>query len=116
MRRALFAASLGGSMLLSACATVLPRSQAGTELAGQSLRVQTSRGDVSTLQFREDGAVRALFGERQLVGRWQVVNQQLCFFWGQAPRECWPYRGAFRRGQTVSVTSDRGNVVRVTRL
>ena len=116
MRRALFAASLGGSMLISACATVLPNTQPGAELAGQSLRVQTSRGDVSTLQFREDGAVRALFGERELIGRWELTDGRLCFFWGQAPRECWPYRGAFRRGQTVSVTSDRGNVVRVTRL
>lgn len=116
MRKALFAASLGGSMLISACATVLPRSQPGGELAGQSLRVQTSRGDVSTLQFRGDGAVRALFGERQLVGRWEVANQRLCFFWGQAPRECWAYRAPFRRGQTVTLTSDRGNVVRVTRL
>lgn len=116
MRKALFAASLCGSMLISACATLLPGSRPGAELAGQSLRVQTSRGQVSTLQFRRDGAVRALFGDKELIGRWEVVNEQLCFFWGQAPRECWAYRAPFPRGQTVGLTSDRGNAVRVTRL
>ena len=116
MRKAVFAASVCGSILLSGCATVFPSSRPGSELAGQVLRVETSSGQTSTLHFRRDGAVRASFGNSQVMGRWQVQQQQLCFFWAGAPRECWRYETPFRRGRTESVTSDRGNVVRVTAL
>lgn len=116
MRKAVFAASICGSMLLSACATILPSSRPGSELAGQSLRVETSGGQTSTLHLNRGGVVRAVFGSNAVTGRWQVQQQQLCFFWTGAPRECWRYETPFRRGRTESVTSDRGNVVRVTLL
>jgi hypothetical protein len=116
MRGALIVASLCGAILVSGCASIFPRGgRPGSELVGQALRLQTSRGQVSTLQFRNGGIVRALFGKQELLGRWQVERERLCFFWSGAPRECWPYAHAFTKDLTVSVTSDRGNVVRVTR-
>ncbi len=100
MRKALFAASLGGSLLISACATLIPRSQPGAELVGQTLRLQTARGQASTMHFMRGGAVRAVFGEREVLGRWELEQGNLCFFWTGAPRECWRYTAPFRRGRT----------------
>lgn len=115
MRRYFTAALLCGSALLGACATVAPERQAGDELVGRSLRVETSGGQVSTLTFAEDGSVRAAFGRNRVTGRWQVRDRQLCFFWTGAERECWRYAAPFPAGRTVTLTSDRGNVVHVTR-
>lgn len=119
MRNALTRPVLCASLLLGACSTIIPpaRSPArspGQELVGRSLRVETSQGQVSTLHLQPGGIARAAFGPNEIRGRWQVQDRQLCFFWGSAPRECWPYAGQFRRGQPVAVTSDRGNRVRVT--
>jgi hypothetical protein len=117
MRGTLIAASLCGSMLVAGCASLLPRmQQPGSELVGQTLRMETSRGQVSTLQFRNNNIVRALFGKQEIIGRWQVEPVRLCFLWKGAPRECWPYPTPFRVGESRSITSDRGNAVRVTRL
>jgi hypothetical protein len=117
MRGTLIAASLCGSIFLAGCASVFPRAQQpGSELVGQTLQMQTSRGQVSTLQFRNNSIVRARFGQQEIIGRWQVEPMRLCFLWTGAPRECWPYPSPFRRGETRRITSDRGNSVRVTRL
>jgi hypothetical protein len=78
--------------------------------------MQTSRGQVSTLQFRNKQIVRALFGQREVLGRWQVERARLCFYWTGAPKECWPYARPLRSGETRNITSDRGNAVRVTLL
>jgi hypothetical protein len=114
MRSAVTVASL--SLLVSGCASVLPRSQPGSELVGQNLRMETRAGQVSTLQFRNGGVVRARFGGQEILGRWQVEPARLCFLWTGAPRECWPYPQVFRKGETRTITSDRGNVSRVTML
>ena len=107
--------ALFASALLAGCATT--RSPAtGTELAGRSLRMETARGEVTILRFREGGRVRADFRGHTLAGRWQAANRRLCFYWTGAPRECWPYRAPFERGRARNVTSDRGNVLRVTML
>ena len=117
MRKLFTSALVSGSMLLSACATLVPRGAApGQELVGRTLRVETSSGQVSTLLLNRNGTVTAAFGSNRIQGRWELVNGQLCFLWSGAPRECWPYAGQFRRGQAVPVTSDRGNNVRVTML
>ena len=73
-----------------------------------------ANGQVTTLRFRENGLVRARFGGRSLDGRWRIAGRRLCFDWPQARRECWPYREPFQRGRARTLTSDRGNVVRVT--
>ena len=88
----------------------------GSELVGRSLRVRAANGEVTTLRFRDEDSVRATFRGRTLDGRWDASDRRLCFRWPRAPRECWPYRSRFERGRTRTVTSDRGNVVRVTLL
>ena len=99
--------------LLSGCAT--SRDSPGRDpLVGSTLRMTATNGQVTTLRFRDDGIVHARFGRRSLEGRWRVANRRLCFDWPGAPRECWPYASPFERGGTRTITSDRGNVVRVT--
>ncbi len=102
-----------GSLALGACATT-PDSAPGDELAGETLRVETAQGQTSTLRFRRDGRVRARFGEGSVTGRWRIEGRELCFYWGSAPRECWPYAMPFREGETRTLTSTRGNRVVVT--
>lgn len=113
----LVAATLGG------CSTLVPSGPppivavgpAGAELIGQTLRLQTSGGQVSDLHFAGNGVVHAMFGGKQVTGSWVVANEKLCFAWaGASSRECWPYTAPLRRGETVTLTSDRGNMVRVT--
>jgi hypothetical protein len=103
------------ALALSACST-FRSGPSGAELVGNSLRMETQRGQVSRLIFRGDGVVRADFGRNSVRGRWEIVDRQLCFHWQGAPRECWPYRSSFERGRTRELTSDRGNRVRVTLL
>jgi hypothetical protein len=107
---------------LSACATVVPPAPApvqwtpGAELMDQRIRMQTAGGQVSTLHFAPNGEVHAEFGGRQVTGTWVATSNQLCFSWAGSSRECWPYTAPLRRGETVSLTSDRGNRVQVTLL
>jgi hypothetical protein len=100
-------------LALAGCATGRDSAPAGG-LAGQTLRMTATNGQVTTLRFAEDGSVRARFGGRSLDGRWRVSRGRLCFEWPRARRECWPYEEPFRRGRTRTITSDRGNVVQVT--
>ncbi len=109
---------------LSACATVIPPSDTapiltrpiGAELTGRQVRVETANGQASTLHFADGGVVHAQFGSQQVTGSWVMTPGQLCFAWAGSSRECWPYTAPWRRGETVTLTSDRGNVVRVTLL
>ena len=97
------------------CSTIVPRT-AERGPAGQTLQVVAANGAVSRMQFRSDGRVVAAFGDSSVSGEWNLQDEGLCFRWGEAPVECWPYSRPFERGRTVSVTSTRGNVVRITRL
>lgn len=123
MRIAFVTAAILG-LASSACSVIPPGRRAappvqaapGAELYGQTLRVEAANGGISTLRFSPDGTVQAAFGERTVNGTWTVAGQRLCFAWGNTSRECWPYAAHFRRGETVTVTSERGNVVRVTLL
>ena len=108
------------ALLLGACA-VFPdggrqaeRGPPVPEFVGRALTVAAANGQVSTMRFERGGAVTARFGERETAGRWALESRRLCFTWGGSYRECWPYTSAFERGRTRTVTSDRGNVVRVT--
>lgn len=116
MRGLMLGVALGA---LGGCAMV-PRGgpAPGAELIGRDARLVTGAGQASTLRFGQGGAVRALFGKNEVAGRWWTTNEQLCFEWaGQArTRECWPYEAAFRRGETRTITSDKGNRVQVTLL
>lgn len=108
-------ASLCLAASLAGCATG-SREPRAPEFVGRSLRVETSGGQVSTLRFSSDGIVVARFGERETQGRWTLERGELCFTWRQTFRECWPHTERFREGRTVTITSDRGNVVQVTML
>jgi hypothetical protein len=115
------AATILAAMLLSACSTILPRAASttmpmgpGAELVGQTVRLETAAGQASTLHFANNGVVHARFGSQSVQGNWIATNGQLCFSWVGTSRECWPYTSAFARGQTVNLTSDLGNKVRVT--
>ena len=110
------AATLGGCSTLvpSAAPPMAVAGPAGAELIGQTVRLQTSNGQVSNLHFVDNGVVHAQFGSSQVTGNWVAANDKLCFAWTGAPRECWPYTAPLRRGEMVTLTSDRGNVVRVT--
>ena len=110
------ASALLAAALLGGCATFRGGPDPGDELAGRTLRMQTARGEVTTLRFSANGRVHAAFRGRGLDGRWRVSDRRLCFHWPNAARECWPYRQPFVRGRTRTVTSDRGNVLRVTML
>ena len=104
------------SILLAGCSTILPRGSDNLSPAGQTLRVIAANGAESRMQFRSDGRVIAAFGERSVTGQWTMQDEGLCFRWGSAAVECWPYDRPFERGRTVTVTSTRGNVVQITRL
>ena len=101
--------------VVAGCATLVPRT-ADLSPAGQTLRVIAANGAESRMQFRSNGEVVAAFGERSVTGAWNVQDEGLCFRWGSAPIECWPYSRQFERGRTVTITSTRGNVIQVTRL
>lgn len=108
--------AVAGAAMLGGCATLLPDREPAGELVGETVRLETDRGRVSTLDFRRDGVVVARFGDNQAAGRWRVEGESICFYWTGAPRECWPYRERFRRGVPVDIVSTRGNRVEVTLL
>lgn len=123
MKNRLAAAMASLLVLLGGC-SIIPRGDRpsvqamttprGAELVGQALRVEAGGGRVSTMRFNGDGTVQAAFGGQQVNGAWTVASSRLCFSWAGTNRECWPYTTSFVRGETVTLTSDRGNVVRVT--
>ena len=115
MRKPLVALVLSGALLVGGCASVFGDDrQAGSELVNRSLRLEPARGQASTLYFSGDGTVRSVFGNREVAGRWGVRREELCFTWAGSFRECWPYAIPPQPGQTRTITSDRGNVVKVT--
>ena len=110
-------AVLPASLLLAGCATlgVGDRGAPRFTPAGQALRVVAGNGAASFMQFRNNGTVTARFNNREIAGQWGLQGNNLCFQWPRAPRECWPYSAPFLRGRPVSIVSDRGNRVQVTR-
>ena len=114
-------AAAAAAALLSACGTLRdrspePRMAPGEELIGETLRLETANGQTTMLRFKREGVVTAEFGDNSTTGSWVAAGNQLCFSWAGRSRDCWPYDRPFERGETVTVTSDRGNVVRVTLL
>ena len=110
--RSIAPALLGSLLLLGGCAT-FGGPRLGSELVGRSVQLSPVRGQASTLHFGENGSVRSVFGRGQANGRWWVRGRRLCFLWA-GTQECWPYRARLRPGETRTIRSDRGNLVRVT--
>ena len=90
------------------------RGPAAPSFAGRMMTVVAASGQASTLRFERDGTVRAIFGAQETAGRWRLDDGDLCFTWARDYRECWKDVGTFERRRTRTLTSDRGNVVRVT--
>jgi hypothetical protein len=113
---------LASALLLAGCGTLGigggdrddRRGPPAPEFAGRSIEVVAASGQTTRLAFRRDGRVVAHFNGRETEGRWALERRRLCFTWAGNFRECWPYRTRFERGRTRTITSDRGNVVRVT--
>ena len=102
---------------LAGCAMGGGRPERGSEepeFVGRTLEVAAANGQTTMLRFRRDGVVTALVNERETEGQWSLRPRELCFTWRQTFRECWPYAERFREDRPVTVTSDRGNVIRVT--
>ena len=115
--------SLCAAAALSGCSTVGigdddydREPQRAPEFVGRTMRVETANGQISVLRFASDGTVQATFGTRTTQGRWRLEGGDLCFTWAADFRECWPYDRPFRQGRTTSLTSSRGNDVKVTLL
>jgi hypothetical protein len=90
----------------------------GSELYAPNATVRVDlRDDTNTLTFHSDGTVDNLVHSNKMVahGRWWVAANQLCINWSGTNRpECWPYPVAWVPGETMTLTSDRGNSVRAT--
>ena len=115
MRKSLTTTILFATLLLGGCATT-PGPRLGPELVGRNIRLVPANGQASVLSFANDGTLTSTFGQRSAKGRWFVADGRLCFVWAGNFQECWPYAVPFQRGRAVSITSDRGNVVRATLL
>lgn len=140
MRYDLNSALLAGILLLAGCAVTTPEGHPvsatpasvdnypappvagalGAELYGPNATVRVDLGsDVNTLTFHSDGTVDNLVHSTNMVahGHWWVAANQLCINWSGTHRpECWPYPTDWVPGQTLTLTSDRGNTVKVTLL
>ncbi len=89
----------------------------GAELRGAVVQVASLDGSqTNEIHFRADGSAVLVIanGRRAIDGRWFVRDDRLCLDWPPRGPECWPYRTALQVGQTVDLTSDRNQTVRVT--
>lgn len=87
------------------------------ELAGTVIRAETLDGTVmNRVHFYPDGVIHIVpeDGSAAIPGTYAVQNNQLCLTWQPRGTECWPYERAFVEGQTVTLTSNRGQMARVT--
>ena len=77
----------------------------GTEIAGQSIVVETN-GVANTIYFDAGGAARIVSPSGRVVNAsWTSGGHNLCLNTG-ASAECWPYAQAFQAGQRVTLTSN----------
>jgi hypothetical protein len=103
---------LAATAALAGCVT--PREGRMPEFVGRPISVQAASGQVTTLLLHPDGTVEARYNGKTTAGRWAFGDGNLCYTWNGTYRECWPHTAPFLRGRTETITSDRGNVVKVT--
>ena len=76
----------------------------GSEIAGQTLQVQTN-GVMNSIYLSPDGTATITTPEGTTVpGTWSAANNQLCLN-ANGAQECWPYSQPFQPGQQVALTS-----------
>ena len=76
----------------------------GSEIAGQTVQVQT-QGVVNSIYFGADGTATITTPSGTTVpGTWSAANNMLCLSAAGA-QECWPYSQPFQPGTQVALTS-----------
>lgn len=76
----------------------------GSEIAGQTLQVQTN-GVTNAIYFAPDGTASISTPSGTTVpANWSAANNMLCLS-AAGRQECWPYAAPFRAGQQVALTS-----------
>ena len=97
-------AMLGAAVAAPASIAVAQAWVPGSEIAGQTLQVQT-RGITNSVYLAPDGTATIASPEGTTVpATWSAANNQLCLSAAGAT-ECWPYTQAFQPGQQVALTS-----------
>ena len=77
----------------------------GSEIAGQTVQVQTS-GVTNNLYFGADGTATITTPSGTTVpGTWSAAGGQLCLS-ANGGQECWPYSSPFQPGQQMAMTSN----------
>jgi hypothetical protein len=76
----------------------------GSEIAGQTLQVQT-QGVMNSIYLAPDGTATISTPQGTTVqGNWSAANNQLCLS-AAGGQECWPYTQPFQPGQQMALTS-----------
>jgi len=104
-----------GILLLGAPMAAIAQWAPGSEIAGQSIQVETN-GVTNTVYFDAGGVARIQTPAGRIVpGTWSAANGQLCLSAG-GPQECWPYARPFQAGQQITLTSSCNAASRWTAL
>ena len=107
----LFKVAFFGAVMAAPAATLIaqPGYVAGSEIAGQTVQVQT-QGVLNTIYFSPDGTATITTPQGTSVpGTWSAANNMLCLN-ANGIQECWPYTQPFQAGQQVALTSDCNQV------
>ncbi|HEX2803255.1 MAG TPA: hypothetical protein VHN55_04645 [Sphingomicrobium sp.] len=99
------AALLGAGVSLPiAAVSAQPVWTPGSEIAGQTVQVQTN-GVMNSVYFSPDGTVSITTPDGTTVpGTWSTANNMLCVS-ASGGQECWPYSQPFQAGRQVALTS-----------
>ena len=107
--------SVTGILLLGAPMAAIAQWAPGSEIAGQSIQVETN-GVTNTVYFDAGGVARIQTPAGRIVpGTWSAAHGQLCLSAG-GPQECWPYAEPFRAGRQITLTSSCNAASRWTAL
>jgi hypothetical protein len=81
----------------------------GSEIAGQTVQVQTN-GVMNSITFNADGTATIATPDGTTVpGTWSAANNMLCLS-ANGAQECWPYSQPFQAGQQLALTSSCNQV------
>jgi hypothetical protein len=103
-------------LLLSAACATTPISSVDAGPVGQSLRVEAEGAPPIIVDFRTGGVVVAKVASQEAMGRWSAEASGICLEFPRQAKECWPLDTSVEPGRTVTLTSDRGTVAKVTRV
>ena len=107
--------SVTGILLLGAPMAAIAQWAPGSEIAGQSIQVETN-GVTNTVYFDAGGVARIQTPAGRIVpGTWSAADGQLCLSAG-GPQECWPYAEPFQAGRQITLTSSCNAASRWTAL